>query len=136
MTSRQLSQENLDSIQTTTSEQVITMSNNDRDYSREDYAPRDPIEVVYNLADCSFSYRNRSELLFNGKLSKMPHLCSIAETEMQEVNSVAAIEIPRGARRMNFEDPWKTGEYVVELPKRVFAGRMLHMFKELYVERG
>jgi hypothetical protein len=37
---------------------------------------------------------------------------------------------------MNFEDPWKAGEYVVELPKRVFAGRMLHMFKELYVERG
>jgi hypothetical protein len=25
---------------------------------------------------------------------------------------------------------------VVELPKRVFAGRMLHRFKELYVEKG
>jgi hypothetical protein len=55
---------------------------------------------------------------------------------MQEVNSVAAIEIPRGARRMIFKDPWNAREYVVELPKRVFAGRMLHRFKELYVEKG
>ena len=112
------------------------MSNSGRDYSREDYAPHNPTEVVYNLADRSFSYRNRSELLFNGKLSKMPHLCSIAETDMQEVNSVAAIEIPRGAKRMIFKDPWNAREYVVELPKRVFAGRMLHRFKELYVEKG
>jgi hypothetical protein len=57
----------------------MTMSNNDRDYSREDYAPRDPIEVVYNLADRSFFYRNRSELLFNGKLSKMHYTFSITK---------------------------------------------------------
>jgi hypothetical protein len=58
------------------------MSNNGRDYSREDYAPHDPTEVVYNLANRSFSYRNRSELLFNGKLSKMPHLCSMAKADI------------------------------------------------------
>jgi hypothetical protein len=112
------------------------MSKNDRDYSKEDYAARDPIEVVYNLADRNFSYRNRSELLFNGKLSKMHYTFSIAKADVQKVNSVAAIEIPRGARRVNFEDPWNTKEFVVELPKRVLAGRMLQKFKTLYVERG
>jgi hypothetical protein len=53
------------------------------------------------------------------------------------VSNINAIPVPGGARRMSFEDSWNAGELVVELPKRVLAGRnMLRIFKNLYVERG
>lgn len=84
-----------------------------RDYSRSDYGPSDPNQVVYNWRTGTFTYKPRSQ-----------------------INSDYTEAIPRLAKELYLTPHWITGSKMVVLPGRVRAGRLVGNYAVLYVEKG
>ncbi|OWO99942.1 hypothetical protein B2J93_8562 [Marssonina coronariae] len=101
------------------------MAHNRRDYSREDYAPRDQIEVVYNLETRVLSYRPHSQIFFGRSRATMKSI------PIPRIVREVRIALPRDPDDPEAED--KGG--VVKLPKRVWVGRnLLGDFRDLFLE--
>ncbi|KAF8849365.1 hypothetical protein BDZ45DRAFT_680561 [Acephala macrosclerotiorum] len=92
-----------------------------RDYSHSDYAPHDPLCVVYDWETKTFSYKRRSLIPKNTYSTPIPR----ATKEVQ----ITPIDI-RGEHGF-----WKIRGRLVTLPMRVYwARKWMGEFKTLYVE--
>ncbi|KAG4438678.1 hypothetical protein IFR05_005859 [Cadophora sp. M221] len=106
------------------------MDPNPRDYSREDYAPRDTLEVIYNTETKAFSYKPRSHLAShlredNMKVFLIPRFCrgvifaTTWRADLSQNNAVDNMMVRR-----------------VRLPRKVLIGRNFWGgFRKLYVLR-
>lgn len=82
-----------------------------RDYSRSDYAPRDPHEIIYDFDSSTFSYKRRSK-----------------------VNHAKAFNVPFPKWTKQIRLRSKAGESrIVELPTWVRVGRILGKFERIWV---
>jgi hypothetical protein len=82
-----------------------------RDYSRSDYAPSDPNQVVYNWKTGTFSYKPRSQ-----------------------ITATYSEPVPKFKSDMYLTPPWEKFNKRVVLPGRVRAGRLLENYKTLYID--
>ncbi|KAH7348405.1 hypothetical protein BKA65DRAFT_550477 [Rhexocercosporidium sp. MPI-PUGE-AT-0058] len=106
------------------------MSSNPRDYSTEDYAPRDTIEAIYNTETENFTYKPRSQLI-----------------DHMHKDDIKVFPIPRFYRGIVFAANWRADFSQnspvdsprilrVRLPYKVLVGRnLLGGFRKLYVLR-
>ncbi|PBP15702.1 hypothetical protein BUE80_DR013417 [Diplocarpon rosae] len=101
------------------------MAHSARDYSREDYAPRDPTEVLYNLETRVFSYRPRSLIFYGG-----------AKATLKSIPVPRLVREIRIAHPVESDDPDMADETgLVRLPKKVWIGRNLcGNYRELFLE--
>ncbi|KAL2064387.1 hypothetical protein VTL71DRAFT_4881 [Oculimacula yallundae] len=104
------------------------MDRNDRDYSKEDYAPRDPIEAIYDTKTKLFSFKHRSQIISD---IKKEHLIAVPNPRFKR--TVTYTSFQRADISQGFIGS-RTKIGILKLSPKVWIGRnILGKFREVYV---